>query len=329
MNATTEVVGVGGGYVYYLDVTDGFRINRIKGDGSDKTRLFEDSVESAELKDERIYLYSLGSGGAVGAVGASAGGLACLSADLDGTDLRPEPSVVEVKDGDWRITGREVIDGRTILLKGNLSVGRAASLTLRNSRLVFDTGVPGGTVVQRSFRAEGAGGAGGADGAGGAGGAAAVTLEHSRLTTTNYLGGVEAHFTDTALRVAGSRIAGVGSGFSLFKCDGAVVDGSTFYTRMGFGAVDVDTSDGVIIKGNVIIKEDRDVFSPNIPIHVGKAENTQVKDNVLVRQEETIFLVNGADHTTVSGNLITSSKGTTITATARSGRGPGGRWEST
>lgn len=283
IDATTEVIGVAGGYVYYLNGTDGFRLYRVKVDGTGNTRLLDAAIESAELREGRLYFYSVDEG------------LGYFSANLDGSDVRVEKAEIEVKTGDWIVSGTEVVEGKSIYLKGDLIVRHGASLTLRDTRLVVDTGKPGAELAPKSLTAEQK---------------AVIRWENCRVSATNDLGGIETSFSGATV-VQGCRLSGINTGIVLrFTSDeNAQITANTIYTRKGFNAVDIGMANGTLVSRNTVIKQDRGQFLPNIAIQVGKSEQTRVIDNVLVRQEEVILLSSGANNGTISGNMILGNYG--------------------
>jgi parallel beta-helix repeat protein len=279
VDAACEIVGVDNDYVYYINCSDEYKLYRIDASGKHNGKLVDKSVESAELKGGRIYFYSISNG------------VEYFSFDRNGKNLKKEKTEIEIRDGDWTVDGNQTVEGKTISLSGNLNVMQGAALTLKNCRLIFNTGSPGQPVIERKFSA---------------GEGTNVIIDHSSIQSTNPMCGILTDFHGMQLKVDHSRLAGFNGGLRLSNCDNPVITGNLFYNRMEYNCVSADWAAGLLVKDNIMIMPSRtDEYPPiNICIGISHCTDSKVTDNVLVRQQEVIYVFTGSNNNIISGNMI-------------------------
>lgn len=275
IDAATDVIGIDTDFVYFINISQGNYIYRIKKDGTSLQKLADDTIESAWLEGDTVRFYS------------KSGGLYLYSISKDGSVKKKEPAEITVMDEDWVVSGNETISDRNILLKGNLIINTAASLTLNNVNLVIDTGNESGQPVERNINVD----------------SSSISVKNSRLSSTHPDGGIIFKAVSSKVDIESSSISGMKEQLQLTFCDNSIFMDNYIIDSAGNGVILPSRSKNLLFKNNTVINKTRGA-TPFITIQAGWVTGAEILDNVFVDQGECIFFTQMTDKGRAMNNLI-------------------------
>jgi parallel beta-helix repeat protein len=275
LDRAAEIIGLDKDNIYYIDHSENNHLYRIRKDGTKPVKLVAGSVSDASLKGDTIEYYSLENG------------LAKCSVRTDGSGYKLLQDEITVMDGDWTIQGNQTLQGKNILLKGDLLIGEGASLTLENTRLVFDTGKDTGSLTKRRLEVKNG----------------TFVLKGGTLRSTRQDNGIDFYAEASGIKIQGSRISNIIGNIMLERCSNVEMTDNYVLDSATSGFVNSNNCSGALYTNNVIINKDRGSMSWITFLSGSRATGLIIRDNVCVDQGECLFLQQGSDGL-ISGNLV-------------------------
>lgn len=272
LRAATEIIGMAGDRIFFINITEDNHLYSMEKDGTGLKQLVPGPVFGAAVSGDIIRYYSLENG------------LSACSVKADGTGNQILNDEITVMEGDWDIRENTDLTGKTILLKGNLTVRSGCTLTLEDTRLVFDTGNEG--EAERRFDVD----------------KASIVIKNSDIRSTGQNFGILFTARESAVTIEDSRISNIWENIVLDHCDEARCAGNYVVDGGGSGFISSDRTIGAVYEDNIIINKNRDQM-PWMTFSCSFSSDLIIRNNVCVSQGECIFFQQGSSGL-VSGNLI-------------------------